>query len=302
MSLLLFPLSGNMPLAIDLSERLGCEIGHVEVRRFPDDETYLRLRSNVAGRATVFVCTLDHPDLKYLPLTFAAATARDLGATSIGLVAPYLAYMRQDARFKDGEAITSRQFARLISADFDWLVTVDPHLHRYRDLSEIYRIPAKALHAAPLFAEWIMANVPNPLVIGPDVESEQWVKAVSRAAGAPYVVLQKQRVGDRDVEIRVPDLTGFRDRRPILLDDIVSSARTMIESSRRLIASGMPAPICLAVHALFPSDAYKALKEVSSQIVTTNTVLHESNAIDVSGILTGEIVEFVESKSGRQQP
>ena len=66
-----------------------------------------------------------------LPLIFAAATARELAAAKIGLVAPYLAYMRQDRRFNPGEAVTSRQVAGLLSSAFDWLVTVDPHLHRY---------------------------------------------------------------------------------------------------------------------------------------------------------------------------
>ncbi|WP_164119514.1 ribose-phosphate pyrophosphokinase-like domain-containing protein, partial [Stenotrophomonas maltophilia] len=84
---------------------------------------------------------LAQPNEKILPLIFAAATARELGAARVGLVAPYLAYMRQDRRFNPGEAVTSRQMAHLVSGAFDWMVTVDPHLHRYSDLSEIYSIP-----------------------------------------------------------------------------------------------------------------------------------------------------------------
>src|SRR3546814_3448530 len=57
----------------------------------------------------------------------------------------------------------------------DWLVTVDPHLHRYHELSEIYRIPTQVVHAAPFLASWIKRNVARPLIIGPDLESEQWV-------------------------------------------------------------------------------------------------------------------------------
>jgi ribose-phosphate pyrophosphokinase len=86
-----------------------------------------------------------------LPLLFAADTARDLGARRIGLVAPYLAYMRQDIRFHAGEAVTSRTFAAILSRHLDWLVTVDPHLHRYHELSEIYRIPTQVVHAAPFW-------------------------------------------------------------------------------------------------------------------------------------------------------
>ena len=111
--------------------------------------------------------------------------------------------MRQDRRFKPGEAITSRQTAELLSNAFDWLVTVDPHLHRYGSLSEIYRIPTHVVHATPLISKWIREHVANPLIIGPDSESEQWVSAVANDAGSPYSVLEKVRRGDRDVEISV---------------------------------------------------------------------------------------------------
>src|SRR6185503_12811188 len=122
----------------------------------------------------IILCTLADPDAKFLPLIFAAATARELGAARVGLVAPYLAYMRQDRRFNPGEAVTSRYVAKLISGAFDWLVTVDPHLHRYGALGEIYTIPTRAIHAAPLMSDWIRRNVPDPLIVGPDSESEQW--------------------------------------------------------------------------------------------------------------------------------
>ena len=122
---------------------------------------------------------------------FAAGAARDLGASLIVLVAPYLAYMRQDKRFHTGEAITSRTFASMLSAAVDGLVTVDPHLHRYHALDEIYRVPTRVVASAPAIARWVRKNVANPLLIGPDTESEQWVAAVARDAGAPGIVLQK---------------------------------------------------------------------------------------------------------------
>jgi ribose-phosphate pyrophosphokinase len=189
-----------------------------------------------------------------LPLIFAAATARELGAVQIGLVAPYLAYMRQDRRFKPGEAVTSRQTAELLSNAFDWLVTVDPHLHRYGPLSEIYRIPTHVIHAAPLISAWIKEHVMSLLIIGPDSESEQVVFAVAKDAGAPYSVLEKIRHGDRDVEISVKNLADLSGRTPVLVDDIISSGRTMIEGVR-LTSLGGAEPICIAVHSLFADNS-----------------------------------------------
>ncbi len=63
--------------------------------------------------------------------------------------------------------MTSRQTAQILSNAFDWLVTVDPHLHRYGSLSEIYRIPTRVVHAAPLISAWIREHVASPLIIVP---------------------------------------------------------------------------------------------------------------------------------------
>jgi ribose-phosphate pyrophosphokinase len=144
---ILIAMPGNEAMTRALAQTLGAEVGQVGLRKFPDGETYLRFATDLAGRMLAIVCTLDRPNDKILPLLFAAGTAKELGAAKIGLVTPYLAYMRQDRRFKPGEAVTSRKVAQLLSNAFDWLVTVDPHLHRYSALSEIYRIPTQVVRA-----------------------------------------------------------------------------------------------------------------------------------------------------------
>ena len=279
---LLFAMPGNEDMAAALASHMDAELGEIETRRFPDEETYLRLLTNPAGRSIALVCTLDRPDLKFLPIVFAASAARQLGAISVGLVAPYLSYLRQDKRFRDGEAITSEGFAKALSSEVDWLVTVDPHLHRYGSLDAIYSIPSSAVAAAPAIATWISANVPDPLLIGPDSESDQWVAIVAALVGAPYKVLIKERLGDRNVRISVPELEGLTGRTPVLVDDIASSAQTMLQATRLLRERTSEPTICIAVHALFAQESFAELGAVAGAVVTTNTVLHASNAIDVS--------------------
>ena len=289
---LLIAMPGNEAKPRSLAERLGAELGDVELHAFPDGETYLRFVTDVAGRQVVIVCTLDRPNDKMLSLIFAAATARELGAAKIGLVAPYLAYMRQDRRFKPGEAVTSRQVAQLLSNAFDWLVSVDPHLHRYGSLSEIYRIPTSVVHAAPLISEWIREHVTNPLIIGPDSESEQWVSVVAKDAGVPYSVLEKVRRGDREVEISVKNLANLSGRTPVLVDDIISSGRTMIEAVRLISTFGGATPVCVAVHGLFADNSDVLLAKANARVVTTNSIPHKTNGIDVSGLLVNSVSEF----------
>ena len=281
---------GNEAFAARLCMELGAEALGLEWRRFPDGESYLRFAQDVGKRDLALVCSLNDPDTKALALLFAARTARDLGAAQIGLVAPYLGYMRQDRRFKDGEAVTSIYFAALISGAFDWLVTVDPHLHRRSSLAEIYSIPTATVAAAPALAQWVRENVAKPLIVGPDAESEQWAAEVASACGAPYVVMSKTRLGDRRVAIESPPLSQWNDRTPVLIDDIISSARTMALAARRIAEQGLAAPLCIGVHGIFSPGALDALHQAGvAKVVTGNTVAHETNAIDLSALAARSI-------------
>lgn len=289
---LIFSLPANEAVAASLARELEAESGAVEIRRFPDGESYVRILSRVSGRECLLVATLDRPDDKILPLSFLATTARELGAERVTLIAPYLAYMRQDRRFQSGESVTSACFARFLSGWIDGLVTIDPHLHRRSSLEEIYSVPCTTLHAAPLISRWIKEEVENPLLVGPDIESEQWVSEVAMEADSPWVVLRKERLGDRDVRISVPDLDRWLDRRPVLVDDIISTARTMIETVGHLVRAGLKAPVCVGVHAVLAGSAYADLRAAGAcRIVTCNTIPHESNGIDVCPLLARALRE-----------
>ena len=285
----ILPMPGNEAMAEALAERLDAELGVLDWRRFPDAEAYVRIASDVRGKRVHILCTLANPDPQMLTLIFAAAAARECGAESVHLVAPYLAYMRQDTRFEPGESVSAMHFARLLSQAFDSLVTVDPHLHRIGDLAEIFSIPTHVGAAAPLLGEWIAQNVDAPLIIGPDQESEQWAAEVARRAGAPHVVASKQRIADEQVRVELPDLTAWSARRPVLADDIVSSGRTMIEASRVLAARGMAKPYCLAIHAVFAPGAFDHLVQLTERVVTTDTISHPSNAISIVDTLARSI-------------
>jgi ribose-phosphate pyrophosphokinase len=289
---LFIALPGNALMAEKLAALCAGDIGVVETREFPDGETYLRYHSDLTRRSVVLVCTLAHPNQKLLPLIFAAETARELGARKIGFVAPYLSYMRQDRRFQPGEAVTSRHFAHLISRACDWLATIDPHLHRYKALSEIYPVPAHAVHAGAVIAQWIGDNIENPFLIGPDEESEQWVGKVARDCGADFTVLRKQRLGDRDVRIAPDHLDRLGGARPVLVDDIISSGETMLEAVRVVKPFAQHAPVAIGVHGLFAEGSDALIEAEGATLITTNSIPHGSNRIDISGLLAPAITEL----------
>jgi ribose-phosphate pyrophosphokinase len=289
----LYAMPGNEAFAELLSFHTGYQRQSLSLHHFPDDETLVQMAPPFEGGDVVIVCTLDRPDPKSLPLMMAAATARELGAARVGLVAPYLSYMRQDTRFHPGEAISAKIFGDWLGHTFDWLVTVDPHLHRYATLADVYPRAARVVHAASELAVWIDAHVDMPLIIGPDRESSQWVTAVSNLLCAPSVVAHKERLGDREVEISLPEIYKWRDHTPVLLDDIISSGETMIQTLRCLHAQASKPPVCVALHGIFAEGAFEDLQTAGAgRIVTSNSIITDASQIDISKPVAQAVIEL----------
>ena len=290
-----FALPGSETLATDLAELTASDCGELEVRQFPDGENYVRVLSEVAKQDVFLVCALDSPDAKLLSLIFAARTIRSHGARSIGLIAPYLPYLRQDKIFHEGEAITSKIFADLLGREFDLLITVDPHLHRYASLDAVYSIPTRVVRCAELIGEWVRENVHSPVIVGPDSESTQWVKGIAHSAGAPWTTFRKERRSDRDVQLAAPSLEQWRDLTPVLVDDIVSSGATMVEGAKLLRNAGLPSPYCVAVHALFDEATGLRIQSLAKAFLTTDTVPNMYSHFRVAPLIVDQL-----SDSGRK--
>lgn len=286
-----------MPGAEDLAEALAQQLGWPSValdyRRFPDGESYLRLDADLA-ESVALVARLDEPDPKIPALLFAAELARERGATRLGLVSPYLPYMRQDKRFLPGEALTSASFAGWLSARFDWLLTVDPHLHRYTSLNQIYRLESCVLSAAGAISDWIAQHIERPVIIGPDEESAQWVEAVAAVHGLPHRVMRKTRHGDRDVCIEGSNLGGLDGHLPVLVDDIASSGHTLAEAARAIEAAGLPPPVCAVVHGLFDAQCLATLAEAGiERVICTDSVRTAQSEIELPALLAPAVQRLI---------
>ena len=275
---LLLVMPGNERFAEALSEHSDTDHSLLMWRHFPDGESLVRIDADCTGREVMLLATQSYPDQLALPMRFAAATARELG------------YMRQDKRFHPGESINAIHFGRFVSETVDWLVTVDPHLHRLPNLDAVYSIPARAASAMTALAHWIRDEVASPIVIGPDSESAQWVERVAQLIDVPWMVLSKTRRGDRNVEVSLPDPEAVVGRQPVLIDDIASSGRTLIETVKHLRQQGVQAPVCAVVHGLFADRSDQLLREAgAARVVSCNTVPHASNAIDVSAAVAAAL-------------
>lgn len=297
MKTIVFAYPGYEAIAEEMCASPDFEIGKADWNFFPDAESKFTLHTQVECASIVLVCSLDRPDEKLTRLFLFAQLLRSYNAKSICLLAPYLSYMRQDKVFKTGEGITAAYCAKLISGFADSLITVDPHLHRITDLSEVFTIPCVKIHAASELARYIKNNLSNVAVIGPDAESEQWVSEVAAGVGCEFTVLEKVRKGDREVQIYMKHEERLVDKTLVLVDDIISTGRTFIETLNHLKRLNLPSPHCLAVHAVFAEDAYERLLNAGTQsIVTCSTIRHSSNKISLTHLYI-QAVQELQTKS-----
>ena len=254
----------------------------VERHRFPDGELKLRLPAQLPERVVV-LRTLDYPNEKLVELLLLAQTARTLGARHVTLVAPYLAYMRQDIAFHPGEAISQKIVGRFLSQLFDAVITVDPHLHRISTLEEA--IPVKdaiVLSGAPALSDLIASRLQNPLLIGPDEESAQWVSGAAAKHKLDYAVCRKERHGDHSVDIALPDYP-VANRSVVLLDDVASTGRTVARAATLLLAAGASSVDVAVTHALFVGDALQVMKDAGvGEVWSTDCIAHPSNHVSMA--------------------
>lgn len=286
---LLLHFDDEAPLARRLAQAAGLPAQAIERHRFPDGELRLRLPAKLPARV-VLLRGLHQPNEKLTELLLAAGAARELGARHLTLVAPYLAYMRQDRAFEPGQAVSQRIVGRFLAERFDALLTVDPHLHRVASLQEAVPLAqATVVSGAPALGDWIAGQLAQPILIGPDSESRAWVEQAARPHGFDHAVCDKQRYGDRQVQVTLPELT-VRARACVLIDDVASSGRTLAEAARLLLQAGAASVDVAVTHALLADDALGVMQQAGIRHVwSADTIAHPSNVLSLAPALAAAL-------------
>jgi len=270
-----------------LARRLGIGCSSIACHRFPDAESLVRIRPP-AGAHAIVVRALHDPNRKLVEVLLAADALRRAGARRVTLVAPYLPYMRQDAVFAPGEAISQRVIGALLGHACDAVLTIEAHLHRVTTLAAVVGRGGRSLSAAPALARWLQRGGSAPLVVGPDAESAPWVGAIGRAARVRWVVGRKHRLSDRRVHIELPPLPAVR--RAVIVDDIASSGVTLAAAARALRRAGVATVDAVVVHAIFAPGALARIRRAGIRhVVSCDTIPHPTNAIPVAPLLAAAL-------------
>jgi ribose-phosphate pyrophosphokinase len=288
----------SAPIGRRIARSLGVPAHGVKLHRFPDGESLVRLQRASASHA-VLVRLLHAPNAKIFEVLLAADALRRNGARRVTLIAPYLPYMRQDAVFHAGEPLSQQVLADNLGRAVDDLVTLEPHIHRTPRLNDLFACRVRSLDAAPLIAAWTRKGRRSAVVVGPDRESERWVRAVASAAGLPWVVGAKERLGDRRVRISLPEVPPAA--RVILVDDIASSGVTLAVAAGALRRRGFSRLDAAVVHAVFAAGALSRIRRAGvDRLVSCDTVPHETNAIATAGYFA-EAVRAIAARAPRRR-
>lgn len=277
--------SGGKHLARKIAKKSKSYYGELESERFPDSELRVRI-PDVKGKKIYFVQSFykqEDSDVndKLVEVLFAAKTAKELKAKKVFLIAPYLSYMREDARFRNGESISAKILAKLFSF-FDKIYVVEPHLHRFKRFDDFFP-NAVRVKISEEIASYVKKKVKgNFLIVGPDQESEQWVKPIADITKSKYSILSKQRFHSRKVKVKGKKVEYDN---VILVDDIISTGHTLMQASKLVKAKNV---YYFGVHGIFAEGALKKLNK-SGKVIVSNTIPTSASKFDC----TDAIVEAI---------
>lgn len=288
--MIVVPGPSSTKLGGKVAEILGVRKVDVEYKNFPDGESYLRLSEGVSGEEVALIhTTYPHPDKRILELLLLINTLKDLGARHITAVVPYMAYARQDSRFREGEAISINTIFRLIEgAGADEFMTVDVH----KEFSlKVFGIEAKNIRAAGAIAEYLRGmDLVRPYILSPDRGALKIAQSIGERLGAEYGNFEKTRDRISGAITVKGERVEARGRDVVIADDLISTGGTIASASKIVKGEGARRVIAVCTHPLLVGDALPKMRGAGvDEVIGTDTIESEVSRISVAQLIAKEL-------------
>jgi ribose-phosphate pyrophosphokinase len=272
-----------------VADLMGAKKVMVEYKNFPDWESYIRLADSVAGEDVVLVhTTYPQPDKRLLELLLLVDTLKDLGASTVRAVVPYMAYARQDTRFRDGEAVSIRALFKLIEkAGCDEFYTID--LHKEGTL-DTFTIKAKNLYASEVISSYLRGmGLENPYILSPDRGALSIARRVGESLGAEYGNFEKTRDRVTGAITVKGEKVDARGRDVVITDDLISTGGTIANACRIVKEGGAKRVIAVCSHPLLVAGAYERMRGAGlDEVLGTDSVDSDIGKIPVAPLIAKE--------------
>lgn len=272
----LFSGSANKPLTQNIANALGIGVSPTELHLFPDGERRVRIEENVLDQDTVVVQPTNPPvDENYMELFFLVDGLKRSGAKSITAIIPYLGYQRQDHVFREGEAVSLAVVINLLEkVGATKVIAFDFHSIK---IPEFFTIPVTHLSALPLFAKHLQQELPDFLrdasLVSPDMGGIRRIKIFSELLGnMTHAAIEKNRdLASGRVEAEL--LHGNVAKNVVILDDMISSGKTILAAANLLRKKGVEHIVVCATHAIFADEAQEILQKANvDRMIVSDTV------------------------------
>jgi len=282
-----FLLSGARHLKENLL-RKNLKIEEIEHKFFPDNEQYIRIpKINEKERCIIIQSMYNEPDKKIIETVFSAKTITELGGEIILGIFPYLAYTRQDKRYKEGEAISQILTLELINfSGIKKLITYNVHFHQ--GIPKINNMIIYNLSCVKLFAE-NFKNLDNTVIIGPDDDAYKLALELAEILNFEAGYIEKRRISEREVVSSYITI-DVKNKNVIIIDDMISTGGTVIEAYKLLKKENAKDIYVAAIHGIFAENSLERLRNLGlKRIITTNTIPNPVAEVDISSLLFEEI-------------
>lgn len=271
-------------LASGIAKKLDAECVRVEKRLFPDGEFAIRFPKKLDGEEIAIVQSTYAPQGEHmLELLLMADELRSMGAKRITAVIPFLAYMRQDKRFRDGETISIATILHLLaSAGITRIITVNPH---NPETLKSFSGKAVEINAIDSLVKGFSREFDNPFILAPDDGSVEIAKRASKILGCDYSYIDKARDTNTGmVSIKSASKGDLKGKQVIVLDDMISTGGTVVQAAEFAYSKGAKSVAAAAVHLIMANDAYSKLQKAGvSKVYGTNTIpFDKATVVDIS--------------------
>ncbi|HHQ45131.1 MAG TPA: ribose-phosphate diphosphokinase [Candidatus Altiarchaeales archaeon] len=264
-------------LAWEVAKELKRDLGKLEYKRFPDGESCLRVLENVKGKDCAVISSVKSND-DLVELFLLLDCLRDVGAHQVHAILPYLAYMRQDKIFRDGEPLSAKTVLRILDELSDSITTVNVHFMDHGGVGVFNKVRFENIDATETLVDYFRPKLKKPVCIAPDKGSVGWAKKASELLDCDFDHLDKTRISGSEVSMREKTL-NVKGRDVLILDDIISTGGTIVEACK-IIRKYRPASVNVGcVHGLF-LNGIDIFQGAVDRIVATNTL--ESNVSKAS--------------------
>jgi ribose-phosphate pyrophosphokinase len=297
--------NANRELADRISGHLGIPLTDMQVFKFSNDNTFVRIEENIRRREVFIIqptCVPVNDNIMELLIIMDAC--RRASAQNVTAVVPYFAYARSDKKDQPRVPITAKLVADLIeTAGADRILTMDLHSEQ---IQGFFSIPVDHLYAAPVIIEYLRSlDLDEYVVVAPDVGSAKRARGTAKRIGADLAIVDKRRVGNVDTTEVLTVIGEVSGKNCIILDDLIDTGGTLVKAAEMLVEQGARDIYAVATHPVLSGPAIDRIeKSVIRELVVTDTIpipkermIDKIRVLSVSGLLARAISRIFRGES-----